>query len=79
MSPLGITMMIHFYARPEPWKNKSPAYEQLVKQFLEDGLITTEITCHDSDADYEATERGEAYIQFLMDVSIPVIKWELPK
>jgi hypothetical protein len=81
MTPLQITMMLHYYAIAEPYALRqpehadSPAVREQRIVLIGDDLLTRE---HDDVRGYRVTERGQAYIDALMAMPLPVCKWTIP-
>ena len=76
MPPLGINMMLHFYAIAEPFPRiDAPACQELLHAFLSERMIETDST---GGSGYRVTERGLAYVAALEAVQLPICKWVQP-
>ena len=75
MTPLEIDMMLHFYCRADsyPWRG-APAEQAALQRFREEGLVVEPLNVDK----VKLTDRGRAYVNFLMDMPLPVAKWSLP-
>ena len=87
VSPMKISMMLHFYGVVGPYvpesARTSSAYTQFVKELLKDGLV--ERPSHRQREEYpgwayRATEKGEAWVHAICTVPVPVAKtrWIIP-
>lgn len=72
MTPLQITMMLHYYAIAEPYALRdrqhanSSAVEHQRACLIRKGLLVSDI---DSPSHYRTTDRGKAYITALREVA----------
>lgn len=73
MTPLQIEMMLHFHCSPLPYPNRSPAAEEALQWFRSEGLI--ESTGMGS---VRLSERGDAYVKFLIALPLPIANWQIP-
>ncbi len=73
MTPLQISMMLHFHVSPskyEPWGSaQSEAMDWFVKEKLVEFPVTDRV---------RLTERGKAYVSFLQTMPLPVANWAIP-
>lgn len=76
MTPLQIKMMLHYYTSTEPYSardlihaNSQSVYEQ------RDELIKWELLTYKFNSAYEVTEKGKFYIEYLLSVPVPSIKY----
>jgi hypothetical protein len=91
MSPLKITMLLHYYAHAMDYRDEvdgahacSGAVTEAICDFLRDGLIKETnpgwsgqpASCRNSQ--YGVTAKGEAMVSHLMAVQIPVCQWVQP-
>lgn len=81
MTPLQITMMIHYYCRPTPYAEHEPEHANSVavqRQRL--CLVRDELLYEDptSNAFYVITGRGRAYVEALEAMPLPIAKWVTP-
>lgn len=80
MTPLHIQLMLHYYAVAEPYaKNDlehatSRAVSDYTKELLEYGLIVKDV----GPSGFKSTDRGNAYVQMLCNLPLPVCKWVAP-
>lgn len=80
MTPLQIKMILHYYtihapyAEDDPLHANSPAVMQQRNCLASDNLIEA---CN-SPSGYRTTERGEAYVNALCAMPLPVSKWVMP-
>lgn len=76
MTPLQIQMMLHYYAIAEPYSvhNRTHAQSAAVygqrQQLIDDGMLSVNI-----DSGYTVTEKGQFYIEYLLSVPVPSIKF----
>jgi hypothetical protein len=81
MSPLSISMLLHFYSTATPYDglgNNSPAYDDAVRQLVVADLIEKA----GERGAYRATDRGEAHVRQMCLLPYPMRAWvtgELPK
>ena len=75
MTPLQIAMMIHYYVSPEPYAKYEPDHAQsgaVTKQRIE--LVDLGLL----DVGHKVTPKGNAYIEALCNMPLPICKWVLP-
>jgi len=81
MTPLQITMMIHYHAINEPYAMRqpehanSPAVREQTQDLADAGLIEPSTR---SDSGWRSTAKGQAYIEALCNLPLPVCKWVVP-
>ena len=81
MTPLQIKMVLHYYAIAEPYALLDPAHAKSAAVCAQrallcsDGLI--EATA-EAQSGYRITPRGEAYVDALCAMPLPVSKWVMP-
>lgn len=73
MTPLEIQMLLHFYVTSEPWTEWHSSQESALCMFVARELVTG--NQHEG---VRLTSRGKAYVEFLMDMPLPVMEWRLP-
>lgn len=79
MTPLEINVLLHIHCVAEPIENlgsHSSAQRDAVTWFKTEGLIQSDT---ESGCAYSLTDRGRAYVQFLMAMPLPVAKWTIPQ
>jgi hypothetical protein len=74
MSPLGIMIMLHYYAYPSDFPDKSPAAERLIGQLITADMLTPKI----GEAHRQITPKGIAYVDGLKNMPLPVQVWQVP-
>lgn len=83
MTPLQIKMMLHHYAIAAPYAADDPAHANSPAVFkqrallLDDGLIEP-IAGASPSTSYGTTARGDAYVEALCAMPLPVCKWAQP-
>lgn len=70
ISPLGIRMLMHFYAYPTPWPEPSQAALDLRLRFERADLISPEHVMGDPWF-RRTTERGRAYVDMICATPFP--------
>lgn len=85
MTPLQIKMMLHYYAIAAPYSKEdedhanSPAVTEQREWLLNaDMLRYSSKSSSESSSGYEVTERGEAFVDALCSLPLPVSKWVIP-
>ena len=76
MSPLQIELLLHIAARNEriPGEQHPSQHDSLIG-FLDEKVITRSPS---RVCGFELTERGEAYVRFLLALPLPVAHWRIP-
>lgn len=74
MTPLQISMMLHFHCSPSPFPNWSPAASDAMEGFRSEGLVQEPVNLDC----VLLTERGEAYVHFLTTLPLPASTWRIP-
>lgn len=80
MTPLQIKMMLHYhhiaepYALHEPEHANSSAVRTQRNELCSEGLLQKV----DTEIGWKTTIRGNAYVDFLCAMPLPVCKWMLP-
>lgn len=81
MTPLQITMMLHYYAIAAPYSKEdedhanSPAVTEQRGWLLNADMLRYSSK---SSSGYEVTERGAAFVDALCSLPLPVSKWVMP-
>lgn len=81
MTPLQIKMMLHYYAIAEPYAKDDPDHACSRAVFEQRGfLIRENMIVEDCAADsgYRVSPRGEAYIDALCKMPLPMSVWVMP-
>jgi hypothetical protein len=72
-TPSNLELLLHCFYSPEPHpRYTASAIQEGIGYLLNNEMITA------SDSYYRTTEKGNAYIKYLMNVPFPVQKWEIP-
>lgn len=76
VSPLAVRIMLACYYSPDPAREvgvpwASQAGTEIRTWLLNEGLIANDTSL--------ATERGKAWVEFLLQTPLPVAKWTLPE
>lgn len=94
MSPLNVKILLHIYAivadyRDEPPMDhaRSEAVRDTFKMFVSDGLIEPVMSDDEwrtaagrpRDSQYRVTQKGEAMVDAICAVQVPVCKWVQPE
>lgn len=81
MTPLHIEILLWYHCRAEPFAIREPEHARstVVRDFraslMKDNLIYESST---SGSGYTLTDRGKAFIEFILDTPLPVCKWVRP-
>lgn len=75
MTPLQIRMLLHYSYSPDPFQPWGAAQSEARDRFREEKLIDDE-GCGPCSA--RLTERGQAYVGFLIAMPLPVANWSIP-
>ncbi len=84
MTPYEIDLILWYYSRAEDHpdvKRDPPIFQPTMRAFLHDELLRylAETERHQKHPmSYEITERGQAYVEALMRVPLPVQRWVMP-
>lgn len=81
MTPLQITMMLHYHALAQPYALHEPQHARSPAVFEQrSSLIRDEMLALDPDSmsGYRVTERGRAYVEALCALPLPIKKWIMP-
>ncbi len=77
VTPLHITLMIHYHAISAPVKNASaPAVIKYTKDLIEHGLI---VPCTLSDSKFKSTSKGAFWIKMLQATPLPMMVFVDPR
>ena len=76
MNSLEIHMLLQINVGAELEDLGSKDRRDAIQKFLSENLVTQE---QYGLSPYSITQRGEAYIGFLMALPLPVARWEIPK
>lgn len=93
MSPLNINILLHVYAIVADYRDtqaqahsRSEAVRETFEQFALDGLIEKihsdddwrAAPPHERSSQFKITEKGEAMVEALCAVQVPICKWVQP-
>ena len=83
MTPFELDILLHYYAICEDHpvvRNNPPIWKGTRDAFIETGLmeVRLENDPHYQCCTYRLTERGNAYIEAVLSVPLPVQKWVMP-
>ena len=86
MSPLQIKILLHYHYSPYDYRNgdfSAPAVREAIDAFRDvSGLLrwrSGEEKLMEPGATYALTERGQAYVEQICRVPLPVQVWTYPK
>lgn len=68
MSPIEITLLLHYYAIAEPFHCPSPATAAATRRFIAAGLIVEDTG---PGSGYRTTEKGNVLVKALCDTPMP--------
>lgn len=72
MTPLHITLLIHYHCIAEKFHPQSPSASEYTAELLKEGLIEST----DSPSGYQTTSRGKVHIEGLL--ALPFPQWVSP-
>ncbi len=81
MTPFELDILLHYYAIREDHPvvdRQPPIWPETCDAFLNEGLIEIIPVVQRQYCTYRLTERGKAYIEHVLAVPLPVVKWVLP-
>ncbi len=81
MTPLQIKMVLHYYAIAEPYGIREPQHAESPAVYQQRGaLVALGLIEEDGDwpAGYRTTGRGNAYVEALCAMDLPIQKWVMP-
>ena len=80
MTPLMIEILLHYYSCARDYRNgdfSAPAVREAIDWFRgEAGMLNTH-SVRDSDATYSLTDKGKFYVEYLLSIPIPVIRYAI--
>ena len=79
MSPLQISIAIHYYASATDFRNgdfSAPAVDDTIAFFLKHGMLCL---VDDPDRKYGPTDRLAAYVSHLCKIPLPSRSWVFPE
>jgi hypothetical protein len=77
-SPSNLELLLHcYYSAAVHERINAPAIQDGIQFLLKHEMIVRDHRKPDQQI-YNATEKAEAYISYLMKVPFPVVKWEVP-
>ena len=80
MSPYEIGVMLHYYVAPidhPDCSKRPPVWQKTLDKFVAIGMLKCNVDSK-RDSCYCITEKGTAYVQYLMKVELPICKWIVP-
>ncbi len=82
MTPLQLSILLHYRGHATDFREgdfSAPAVREAIDWFRDDArmLEATNGNMHSSAA-YRLTEKGEAFVEALCEMPLPVCKWEIP-
>lgn len=81
MTSLQIRMVLHYYAIGEPYGVREPEHACSPAVYQQRGaLVELGLLKEDGEwpAGYRTTERGNAYVEALCAMPLPIQKWVMP-
>lgn len=82
MTPLQLTMMLHYYAIAEPYALRQPEHAgSAAVRDQRHELVMLELlrpVCGNASG-YEVTDKGRAFVDALKSTPLPVCKWIIPE
>ena len=82
MTPFEIDILLHYYVSPDRHRveiDNPPIWRETRQWFLDNDLLRHREPTIKSDASYEVTERGKAWIEHVCSLPLPVATWVMPK
>lgn len=82
MTPFELDILLHYFAcaddHPVVHRNP-PIWPETRDAFIAEDLMADNLPDSGRTATYRLTERGRAYIEFVLAVPLPVNTWQLPQ
>ena len=75
MSPLQIQILLHYHISPTDFRDgdfSAPAVREAIDMFCDEGMLCLSDSLN---AVYEATEGVNVYVNKLMSIELPTLKW----
>lgn len=87
MTPFELGILLHYYTTPvahEQEDSPAPIWEPTIQAFISEKIIEPTPIAPPPDIDYKPsayrlTQRGKAYIKYVLAVPLPMMKWVLPE
>lgn len=74
-SPLHIKILLHYHSIAEPWPSETETLTDYIKELCVFDLLKEDQT----KSGYSTTARGNAYIDAILSMPLPIQRWEIPK
>jgi DNA-binding HxlR family transcriptional regulator len=81
VTPFELEILLHMYytpTKPDAFVRRAPILPETLVAFVQEGLIEESEPTEPDYCGYRLTERGTAYIEHVLAVPLPVVKWVLP-
>lgn len=75
LPPIAITFMLTCYFSPEPAIQLGVQWNSEAGCKMRNWLMRNNLI----DAEYSATERGKAWVDFICSTPLPIVRWALPE
>ena len=77
MSPYELKILLHYYVSPEdcPELGVAPIWDETVLKFMDTQLLEKRVTPRLDESLYYISPRGEAYIEAILRLPLPVQRW----
>ena len=75
MSPLQIQILLHYHIHPTDFRDgdfSAPAVREAIAMFCDEGMLCLSDS---QNAVYEATKGVNVYVNKLMSIELPTLKW----
>ena len=77
MTPLHMTILLHYHTRPGDWDQLTETHSDFVLDHLKAGLL--EPYKRGDSQKYCISEKGEAWLDAALNLPMPEAKWVVPK
>lgn len=78
MSPLKLTILLHYYASSEDFDPGNPNISMFLNELFNEGLLDESVKDDNIDETYHyLTDKGRAYIDYILATPLPTMKWEI--
>ena len=72
MSPFTLSVLLHYYASPEPYyNNHCNAYSESINTLKKEGLLESRVDEDDQTIFEATTAKGDAYVSMLLSLPRP--------
>lgn len=82
MTPFELEILLHMYytpTKPDAFVRRARILPQTLCALITDGVIEECPVKEPDYCEYRLTERGKVYIEHVLAVPLPVVKWVLPE